>query len=219
MRYFYFDTETTDYSTDAQPALPVEVALLVADEERVYTVLSSIIDQRSWTDIRRNSITERVVRIHGIDDHVADTFGEPAEIILQQFRRILSTADYMVGHNIEFDLTVMTHAFKTQRLPVPHFPPAICTMRESAPIIKMPATGRYSINGYKAPKLSEAYRWFSGKELQGAHGALNDTYGSRLVHRGIMRYANGKPVGPDSRAAPTIIPAAIGASAAGTGGS
>jgi DNA polymerase-3 subunit epsilon len=62
-------------------------------------------------------------------------------------------------------------------------------MRESATIVKLPAwNSRYAIGGYKAPRLGEAYKFFTNRDLQNAHNALNDVFACKLVHKGILQH-------------------------------
>jgi DNA polymerase-3 subunit epsilon len=187
--YFYLDTETSDYSEDTNPSLPVEIAYVLATEERILHAASFIINQTLWSGIRRNPIAERVSNIHGINSATTDRFGEPPDPVLHQFRRLLDKATQVVAHNISFDITVMNHAFAIQALPPINWPEHFCTMRHSAGILRIPSGGRHAIDGWKAPKLSEAYKHFSGREISGAHTGLADVFSCRLVHRGILQHA------------------------------
>ena len=189
--YLYFDTETSDYhEPPGSPSLPCEIAAILADEDRVYSTLSFVIDQSKWIGIRLNQITERVIKIHGITNEIAAKFGQPPDIILNQFRSLLSKADAVVAHNIVFDIGVMDHVMTVQELPQLAWPDQICTMRLSAPIVGIPSKSEWAIDGtWKPPKLSEAYKHFAGREMSGAHNALVDAYGCKLVHKGCLRHA------------------------------
>lgn len=188
----YFDTETADYSEDNDPALPCEIACVLGTPDRVFATFGMVVSQTHWVGIRENPIVERVVKIHGIDNAMARKHGHSPDILLNQFRWMMDQADQVAAHNISFDVTVMNYAYSKQQLPPLQWKPLYCTMRESAPIIRIPSGGRYAIGGWKAPKLSEAYRYFAKKELVGAHNALADVYACRLVHKGIVQYHNQK---------------------------
>jgi DNA polymerase-3 subunit epsilon len=185
--FLYFDTETSDFSDPTNPSLPVEFAAVLGDEERVVATLSVVLSQTQWVGVRVNPIAQRVIDIHGISPRLCADYGEAPVIVLEMFRRMVAKAHTVVAHNVDFDLVVMNHAFATMQLPPVAWPRVFCTMRGSAPVLRIPSGGRYAIGGYKAPKLAEAYRYFAKKDLQNAHNALTDVYACRLVHRGLLR--------------------------------
>jgi DNA polymerase-3 subunit epsilon len=182
----YIDTETSDYHSEGDPSLPVQIACILALEGRVVSTLSCIIGQRAWQGIRLNPIADRVISIHGITPQVCDSYGWPPDLVLNRIRIMCEIAQTVVAHSIEFDLGVLDHSYSVQRLPPVQWPTRFCTMRESAPIMRMPGYGKNVIQGWKAPRLAEAYRFFAKKEMTNAHDALADTYASRLIHRGIL---------------------------------
>jgi len=186
--HLYFDTETSDYYEDTAPALPVEIAFLLERGDRILAVFSTTLDQAGWHEIRWNPIAQRVIDKHGVDESMSRRYGLAPEVVLNIFRKVTSVADVVVGHNISFDLKVIDWAFSVQCLPPLVWPEAkFCTMRESAEMVGIPSGGRYAINGYKAPKLEEAYRHFTGRELgNAAHRAMGDVYATRAVHRHIL---------------------------------
>lgn len=189
----YFDTETSDYHEETSPSLPVEVSFTLGTEDRVLSTISCILMQTGWEGIGENPIADRVIRVHGITPQMARMHGTGPDIVLNIFRRMIAQAEEVVAHNIEFDIGVMNHAVATQRLPPIVWPKKVCTMRLSAPIVRIPSGGRYAIDGWKAPKLLEAYRHFSGRDLVDAHNGLTDVFACRLVHRGCLAYM-AKPV-------------------------
>ena len=184
----YLDTETSDYHEAHSPSLPVQIAAILATESRTIATVSCILNQRQWQGIRINPIADRVVNIHGITPDIADTYGWPPDLAIGRLRHMLNKAASVVAHNIEFDLSVMDHACGVQKIPRLCWPERFCTMRESAGVLRIPSGGRYSIGGWKAPKLTEAYRWFAKKEMVSNHDALHDVFACRLVHRGILRH-------------------------------
>jgi DNA polymerase-3 subunit epsilon len=192
----YFDVETNDYHIPAynNPALPVQLAMVLGTEDRVFAAVAYLIRTDGWVDARNVQITQRVIDIHDINTQLANTLGEPAEIVLHQFRRLLGYADQVVGHNIRFDIEIIDHAFAIQRLPRINWPPFFCTMEQAAPIMQMPIQSqKYAIGGWKLPKLGEAYKFFSGgRDAPKAHDALVDIYTTRFVHRGILRHRREK---------------------------
>jgi DNA polymerase-3 subunit epsilon len=196
--FLYFDTETSDYSTPDAPSLPVELAAVLGDEDRVVATLAVVLSQTQWPGVRENPVAERVISIHGISPRMCAVYGEAPIIVLEMFRRMVAKAQAVVAHNVEFDLSVMNGAFAAMQLPGVAWPPAHCTMRASAPVVRIPSGGRYAIGGYKAPKLAEAYRYFARKDLTNAHNALTDVYACRLVHRGLLRLEREKTLASDA---------------------
>jgi len=184
----YFDTETSDYHESTSPSLPVQIAAILATEFRTIATISCIVSQRCWQGVKLNPIADRVVSIHGITPEMCDLYGWPPDLVIGRLRCMLERARCVVAHNIGFDLSVMNYACGVQHVPKLSWPEQFCTMRESAGIVRIPSAGRYSIDGWKAPRLAEAYRFFAKKEMSGAHDALGDVYGCRLVHRGILRH-------------------------------
>jgi DNA polymerase-3 subunit epsilon len=187
MMYLYLDTETCDYSTPDEPSLPVEVAACLGDEARVYTAFSFIVRQDAWQGTRLNPVAQRCIDIHGIDAERAQRHGVGPDTVINLLRHMAMQAEQIVAHNVEFDLTVMNHACAVQTVPPIAWPPAYCTMRESAAMVGMRSGGPHNIGGFKAPRLSEAYAFFAGKPLQNSHTGLADVFACRLVHRGIMQ--------------------------------
>lgn len=188
--WLYMDTETSDYSERDNPALPVQIAMLVATEERVVCTCAALLSQRDWVGIRHNVIRVEKpgIQAHGITDEMCDRFGVHPQLVLNWMSRWIPQCVGVVAHNVEFDVTVMNHAYTGLGLPVPVWPEQICTMRESARILRIPSGGKYAIDGWKAPKLTEAYRYFARRDMTNNHDALHDVYACRLVHRGIMQH-------------------------------
>ena len=62
---------------------------------------------------------------------------------------------------------------------------AECTAIMATPICQLPPTAkmiRAGFNKFKTPNLGEAYRHFTGKELQNAHSAIADVLACRDVY-------------------------------------
>lgn len=198
----YFDTETADYSTDDAPALPVQLAAILATEERVVCTLSALIDTRSWERIRSVRIaTERSgIAAHGVTNEMAEQWGWASELVLNRLRAMISCAALVVAHNIDFDVRVIDHALSTNKSPPMDWPEQFCTMRESAMICRLPGRGRHDIGGWKPPKLVEAYHYFTKRQMVGNHDALADTYACRQVHRGILQWRASQADKPASQA-------------------
>ena len=194
MRMF-FDTETTDYwsfdkkpTDDSQPLLAQIAWVLEDDAGRTVSANSAILAQDHWPNLIGSSqyrprirMTDRVIACHGITDAMVDKYGQPAILVMQQFLRDLSRCTEVVGHNVEFDVGVVNRTLVALMLPPIVWPATYCTKIHSTKIVGI----RSANGGFKWPNLGEAYYFFTGSKLNGAHDALVDVYGCRKVFRGI----------------------------------
>lgn len=182
-RILFFDTETTGLpvwnepsDSDVQPHLVQLGALLVDYETRdVVEKMDVIVAPDFWT------IPEEVSQIHGITHDHAIEFGMDECSVLTDFYFMFEKADFRVAHNRTFDQRIIRIAMKR------YFGGEIGdqalekwaakddfhdTMLMAKNVMKLEPKGRY---GYKNPTLAEAYKFFTGKELEGGHNAMIDT--------------------------------------------
>lgn len=93
-------------------------------------------------------------------------------------------ARLVVAHNMIFDRKVLDIFFK-RYAPVEN-PIAsmaqFCTMIAATPILQLP--GKY--DDFKWPNLREAYEYFYGEKLNGAHNALSDALACRDIYFKII---------------------------------
>lgn len=184
----YIDVETSDWHEDNSPSLPVQVAAAVTTESKQVGVFCALINQRGWQGIRLNPIAERASKFHGITPEMCDAFGWPPDMVINRLRNMMEKAAVVVAHSARFDLSVLDHACGTQRVPKLCWPDIFCTMVESAPIMRLPSYGKYSIGGFKAPNLKEAFKFFTKREMENHHDALADIRAAVAIHRGILRH-------------------------------
>ncbi|MFD2232801.1 3'-5' exonuclease [Phaeospirillum tilakii] len=189
MSILFFDTETTGLPdkrapSDAkhQPHVVQLAGLLTDDDGAERACLNLIINPGV-------PIPAGAAKVHGITDEVARQFGIHPKLAALAFRAMAAKADLLVAHNIEFDLALMATLFQRndleQALPERRF----CTMEASTPILNLPPTPKMIAAGFnkpKPPKLEEAYRHFTGRDLVGAHDALADVRGCRDVYFAIV---------------------------------
>lgn len=183
-----FDTETTGLPDWKQPSDSPQQPHLVqlaahqvdADTRKVLQTLDVIIRPDGW------EIPDEVAEIHGITTEHAMDVGIPEKLALEMFLAMWNGATQL-AHNATFDRRIIRIGTKR------YFDEAIqarwndceyrCTMNMAKPIMQMLPRNRY---GYKSPKLVEAYPHFTGKELQGAHRAINDVNACLEVYWQIM---------------------------------
>jgi len=108
--------------------------------------------------------------IHGITTDRAQKEGTSLISALTQFQNCLKKCDCAVGHNIDFDLNVISAESYRAGMPLPRLmPKKKCTMKSSARFCNLKRGG-----GYKNPTLEELHQILFGSPIQDSHTALND---------------------------------------------
>jgi len=130
------------------------------------------------------SIEPEAYKAHGISEHDCKEFGVAPIVACSLFNQMCMRADVIVAHNMSFDQTVMLASLhriggKPERMSDKRL---ICTKEASTDVLKLP--GKYG--DYKWPTLAEAYHFYTGRELLGAHDALIDTEACLDVFRGLV---------------------------------
>jgi len=121
---------------------------------------------------------------HGISEEDCARYGVPSIVACSLFNQLCLQAEIVVAHNLAFDTSIMKTALhrlgqKPHRLDGRQL---VCTKEASTDVLKLP--GQY---GYKWPTLAEAYRHYTGLEIDGAHDALVDTEACLAVFRGLVQ--------------------------------
>jgi len=186
MRALIFDTETTGMvqfrkppEDKTQPDL-IQLGMLLVDTD-------------DWKPRARNSLLIQLadsVRIepgafdaHGISEEECARYGVSPVVACALFNQACMQADIIVAHNLAFDTSIMkTALFRLGNKPH-RFDgrQQVCTKEASTDVLKLP--GKY---GYKWPTLAEAYKHYSGGEIEGAHDALVDSEACLEVFRGLV---------------------------------
>jgi DNA polymerase-3 subunit epsilon len=190
----FYDTETTglpDFKapseSEHQPHLVQLAALLVdLDTRSMINSMDVIVRPDGWT------IPDDVAEIHGITTERALVEGVPEGSAIGALMDMWEKAQIRIAHNEPFDARIVRIAL------VRHMDQAMadkwkegkaeCTARLSTPICKLPPTPKMvaaGFNKFKTASLGEAYRHFTGKELEGAHSALADVHGCMEVYFAI----------------------------------
>ena len=173
--YLFFDTETTGLpkkwnaqasDVDNWPRL-VQIAWILQDEfekDRPSIPEAYIIKPDGF------EIPIEATEIHGITQERAMDEGVPLSGVLEYFLALNKRADRFVGHNINFDVSIIgAEMFRADLNGRFIFLKQICTMKTSTNYCKL--KGKY---GYKYPTLGELYLKLFDKELKDAHDALVD---------------------------------------------
>lgn len=172
MKLFVFDTETTGF---VEREGPLEVQPYIVQFSGILLELQL---DKTLKEIDRIdafvkppiSIPFGASQVHGIyDKDVADkqTVAEQMDTFLSYLNR----ADMVVGHNIEYDESVIN--YELQRLGRRgdyHPQKTLCTMKSTVDFCAIPGRGI----GFKFPKLNELYKKLFGEYFEGAHSAIYD---------------------------------------------
>ncbi|HRI35631.1 MAG TPA: 3'-5' exonuclease [bacterium] len=173
MKVFIFDTETTgfpvrDGTIEEQPYIVQFAGILIDIDPTTgaYTELDRIDEL-----VRpRVPIPFGASSIHGIYDR--DVADKPyIEERMDMFLRYLNTADAVVGHNVEFDETIIAGELARLGRSGDYQPmKSLCTMRLSTDHCQLQGRGF----SFKPPKLSELHSHLFGEWFSGAHNAMVD---------------------------------------------
>lgn len=186
----FYDSETTGLPVWNQPSdhpdQPhiTQIAALLTDEAgNKLASLDLLIRPDGWT------IPVDLQALTGITMERAEHGGVPELAALSAFETLWRRASLRIAHNESFDARILRIGFK--RFAGICEPdewknsPAACTQVLSTPILKLPPTERMIAAGRsrqnKSPKLAEAYEFFTGKPLSGAHNAMIDVMGVKAV--------------------------------------
>ena len=164
MYFLIFDTETTGFR--AKNRL-VQLAWQLYKNEDLKTEKCFVVKPNNFT------IPRQVVEIHGISTEIALEKGKPLKFVLKKFLNDLNFADYIVGHNLNYDIMVLDKEFS--RLGITNTLMAkkkVDTMFVSTDFVKLPPVKNFT--KYKYPKLKELYYFLFNKEMKNAHNALAD---------------------------------------------
>jgi len=142
-------------------------------------------------------IPEECVKIHGITDKMSHESGTKLENVLEEFFNDFIVADYIVGHNISFDINVVkvelkrmlinatanatANIRKTKR--IQYYLDLLddkdnkniyCTMKQSINLCAIEKENKYGNMYYKFPKLIELYYKLFKSTPTNLHNSLND---------------------------------------------
>lgn len=201
----FYDTETTGLPLwnlpsehpDQPRVCQLAAELCVEETGQTLAELNVIIMPDGWT------IPDEVSAIHGITTERALAEGVAAGFALDHFIELWKEADLRAGHNESFDMRMLrielmrSPIYSMQAIEDKPFSdywksaPAYCTQGNSVKILNLPPTPRMVAAGRRTPKspnLGEAYQFFTGKPLDGAHDAMVDVRACKVVYYGIKSH-------------------------------
>ncbi|MCB9807606.1 3'-5' exonuclease [Candidatus Peribacteria bacterium] len=190
MKLFVFDTETTGF---VERDGPLEVQPYIVQFSGILLELQS---DKTLKEIDRIdayvkppiSIPFGASQVHGIyDKDVMDkkTVSEQ----MNTFLSYLNSADMVVGHNIEYDESVINYELQRLSRKGDYNPQkTLCTMKSTVDFCAIPGRGI----GFKFPKLNELYKKLFGEYFEGAHSAIYDVEATvrvleKLIQKGVIQ--------------------------------
>lgn len=171
--YLFFDTETNGKALnfnapvtdlDNWPRITQVAWQFYNENGELIREQSELIKPNGWTIpktkffIDNNMSTER-----------CEEFGKPLEEVLKVLIEDMENSEYLVAHNMSFDINVLGAEFLRSNFKSEKKLKKFCTMKESTNFCKIPG-----FRGYKWPTLTELHIKLFGEEFQGAHDALTD---------------------------------------------
>lgn len=177
-----YDCETSGLPLFSEPSedprqphiVQLGARLVDLGDRSIISTLDVIIRPEGW------EIPDEVAAVHGITTEKALAVGVSESLALGMLLDLWQRAGVRVGHNEQFDARIVRiaqHRFDCTDLDAWKDGNATCTARLATPIMKLPPTAKMVAarrNHPKTPNLGEAYRFFTGRELVGAHSALVD---------------------------------------------
>ncbi|MDQ5904004.1 MAG: polymerase subunit epsilon [Pseudomonadota bacterium] len=197
----FYDTETQglpDFKAPSEaPHQPhiVQLAALLVDFDTRQTISSMdvVIRPNGWT------IPDEVAAVHGITTERAEAVGIEEVTALDMFMALWAGPGRLrIAHNEQFDARILRIALKRFYDKPDHVLPvsdtwkegiADCTAKLATPICQIPPTAKMvkaGFNKFKTANLGDAYRHFTGKELENAHSAMADVLACRDVYFAIQ---------------------------------
>jgi DNA polymerase-3 subunit epsilon len=206
------DTETSGLALWDKPSthldqprvIQIAAELCVEETGETLAAMNMTIRPDGWV------IPELVENLTGITMARAEAFGVPINTALDAFVELWMNSDLRCAHNQPFDMRMIrielvrdafysTLAMQDGDVEIPFADywkkaPAFCTMASSTSIVNLPPTAKMLAarrTGPKSPNLAEAYKFFTGQELEGAHNAQVDLMALKAIYYGIKKHTVG----------------------------
>jgi DNA polymerase III epsilon subunit-like protein len=162
--YLFFDTETTGLEN---PQL-VQLAYILSDAGGRIIEQNDFIVKPYGFEIPAES-----VKFHGITTKIATEKGVLISEALENFKRILTKSEYVVGHNVAYDVRLMNLAFeKFEYHQMFQNKKLVCTSNDIKPTSMFPNFWKKISN---RQTLSSLYFNLFKEKLENAHTASADT--------------------------------------------
>ena len=187
--FLIFDTETTGFPKDWNAPITdldnwprvVQLAWQIHDENGELVEVQDHIIYPDGFDIPFNA-----TKVHGISTERAKNEGRPLADVLTDFEEALEKCEYLVGHNVNFDLNVTGCEYYRVKgaNPLDAKSPLDSCTETTAKLCELPG-GRGG--RYKLPKLEELHRHLFGEGFAEAHNAAFDVEATARVFLELLR--------------------------------
>lgn len=186
--YLIFDTETTGLPRNFNAPITdldnwprvVQLAWQLHDEAGELVSQQDFIIQPDGFNIPFES-----ERVHGISTELARAVGEPLTTVLECFRKDLAKANFMVGHNLKFDINVLGCEFVRHGQDTPLTKPVLDTCTERSALLCQIPGGRGG--KFKLPTLTELHEFLFGEAFNEAHNATADVESTTRCFLELLR--------------------------------
>lgn len=158
-RNIYYDYKETKFFNSSRV---IQICMQLYDDKKN---IEKEIYEYIKTDVK---IPEGAIKIHGITDEECDKKGKRITELYQNLYEILYRTKLVIGHNINFDVSVLASELHRNGLEniarLLFYKKRFCTMKQAQ---------NYGIPKYN-PRLSELYYMLFNKQNEGAHDAKSD---------------------------------------------
>lgn len=171
--YLFFDTETNGKAANFNAPITdlenwpriTQLGWQMYDENgELLEEKSLLIKPEGWTIPKEKFFIENNMSTERCEEE-----GIPLEDALKQLIASLEKSQYLVAHNMQFDINVLGAEFLRKGLKSENKVTKFCTMKESTDICKI-----RGFKGYKWPTLTELHKFLFNEGFDGAHDALDD---------------------------------------------
>jgi DNA polymerase III subunit alpha len=187
--FLIFDTETTGLPRDKKAPLTdfenwpraVQIAWQLHDEEgKLIEAANHLIKPDGFT------IPFNAAKVHGIDTAFAEKNGLPLKEVLELFNTALAAAKVIVGHNIDFDYSIMGAEFLRMQMdsPLLKIPQVDTCSEKTASYCQLPG-GRGG--KFKLPTLEELHQKLFSESFGDAHNASADVEATARIFLELIR--------------------------------
>ncbi|WP_185851350.1 DNA polymerase III subunit alpha [Blattabacterium cuenoti] len=187
--YLIVDTETTGLPTsynvpvtniDHWPRV-VQIAWQCHDSLGKFIEFKNFIIKPDHYDIPFNSF-----KIHGITNDKAEKYGKDLSFVLEEFKKSLEKSQCLIGHNLEFDIKVISCEFFRKKKEINLNKKKFLDTKEvSVSYCKLPVG--ISKKRFKWPTLNELYHKLFGVNFSNIHNAANDVKATARCFLELMR--------------------------------